>query len=183
MIATGCASPRSEGGDPGRCSSESFASIARAFTLGWRIQPLRRILRRRYDGPPAPQHCSGRVRKMSFPDPVAPYSRHELLAAQDGRWPERGVPCERCGVLVPQFADLQDVDRARILKLVTSGQMTLAQEEVKACTGAPERFAKIWVIHAGWPRPRSPGPPCPHCGMPLATSRAKQCLHCHRDWH
>jgi hypothetical protein len=52
-----------------------------------------------------------------------------------------------------------------------------------AATGAPPRFAKIWVIHEGKPQPRFPGPPCPHCGNPLASSRARQCLHCHRDWH
>ncbi len=25
--------------------------------------------------------------------------------------------------------------------------------------------------------------PCPHCGKPLATKLAKQCLHCGADWH
>jgi hypothetical protein len=26
-------------------------------------------------------------------------------------------------------------------------------------------------------------PPCPYCGAPLASPRAKQCLKCHFDWH
>ena len=73
-------------------------------------------------------------------------------------------------------------DVVRIVGLILK-QLMLAQQELKACTGAPQRFARIWVIHSGRPSPRNPGPPCPHCGKPLATSRAKQCLHCHEDWH
>ena len=111
------------------------------------------------------------------------YSRLELQQAQDGRWPERGDKCDLCGVHVPQFAELSDRDRARILKLVLEGRKILAQEELQACTGAPVRFAKIWVNHSGRPNHRFPGPPCPHCGGPLASSRAKQCLHCHANWH
>jgi hypothetical protein len=103
--------------------------------------------------------------------PLGPYTRSELEAAADGRWPDRGDKCERCGVLVPQFADLTDTDRTRIKRLILNGQLTLAREELKACTGAPERFAKIWVIHSGKPSARYPGPPCPHCGSALATSR------------
>ena len=26
-------------------------------------------------------------------------------------------------------------------------------------------------------------PPCPHCNAPLPSPRARQCLHCHTDWH
>ena len=112
-----------------------------------------------------------------------PYSRADLLEAGDGRWPDRGLKCDSCGVLVPVFAELTDADRARIVGIVTAGQPTLAQAELQACTGAPPRFAKIWVLHSGRPNARFPGPPCPHCGKPLASSRAKQCLHCHADWH
>lgn len=28
-----------------------------------------------------------------------------------------------------------------------------------------------------------PGPPCPYCGQPLRTARAKQCRACGTDWH
>jgi hypothetical protein len=111
------------------------------------------------------------------------YSREELLEAADGRWPERGLRCDSCGVLVPHFPELKDSDRARIIALVNGKHHMLAEAELRACTGAPPRFAKIWVLHAGRPNPRFPGPPCPHCGKPLASSRAKQCLHCHADWH
>jgi hypothetical protein len=55
--------------------------------------------------------------------------------------------------------------------------------ELGAVTGCNERWAKIWVLHSGRPHPRFDGPPCPHCGKALASLRAKQCLHCHADWH
>lgn len=28
-----------------------------------------------------------------------------------------------------------------------------------------------------------PGPPCPECGEPLRTSKARQCFNCGADWH
>jgi hypothetical protein len=90
-----------------------------------------------------------------------PYSRKEILAAQDGRWPDRGQKCDSCGVMVPQFAEFADSDRARILGIVAAGQHSLAQAELEACTRAPPRFAKIWVLHSGRPSPRFSGPPCP----------------------
>jgi hypothetical protein len=30
---------------------------------------------------------------------------------------------------------------------------------------------------------RAPGPPCPYCGAPLRTDKAKQCFNCGMDWH
>lgn len=30
---------------------------------------------------------------------------------------------------------------------------------------------------------KAPGPPCPHCGAPLRTAKAKQCRACGRSWH
>jgi hypothetical protein len=114
---------------------------------------------------------------------IKPYSREELRQAADGRWPDRGQKCERCGVLVPLFEELTVATRTRLLSLVVEGTLVRAEEELMAATGAPPRFAKIWIIHQGTPQPRFSGPPCPYCGNPLASSRARQCLHCHRDWH
>jgi hypothetical protein len=125
------------------------------------------------------------IRLRTSPSQVsnAPYSRAELLAAEDGRWPERGDRCERCGVLIPRFCDLSPGERADILNLKSEGGVVDAMDELRKRTGAPVRFAKIWVIHHGEAQPRYSGPPCPHCGKPLASDRAKQCLHCHTDWH
>ncbi len=112
-----------------------------------------------------------------------PYTRAELAEAADGRWPDRGIKCECCGTFVPEFEDFPDAARSRVLALIREERHMLAQAELMAATGAPVRFAKIWVIHGGQGRPRFPGPPCPHCGAPLPSSRSKQCLTCHADWH
>jgi hypothetical protein len=122
--------------------------------------------------------------RPSKPEPSnVPYSRDELRAADDGRWPERGDRCLRCGVLVPRFADLKANDRARLIDLIGKQEPVAAMDALRDLTGAPTRFAKIWVLHSGSPQPRYAGPPCPHCGERLASERAKQCLHCHADWH
>ena len=34
-----------------------------------------------------------------------------------------------------------------------------------------------------WLEGRRKGPPCPKCGEPLRTEKAKQCLKCGADWH
>ena len=43
-------------------------------------------------------------------------------------------------------------------------------------------FAGQKEKHAMMP-PRLDGPPCPYCGEPLRTARAKQCRKCLMDWH
>jgi hypothetical protein len=34
-----------------------------------------------------------------------------------------------------------------------------------------------------WLEGRRPGPPCPKCGQPLRTEKAKQCFSCGMSWH
>src|SRR6478735_3720992 len=79
------------------------------------------------------------VRLRTSPPQVsnAPYSRAELLAAEDGRWPERGDRCERCGVLIPTFCDLSPGDRADILNLKREAGVVDAMDELRKRTGAP----------------------------------------------
>lgn len=115
-------------------------------------------------------------------DRIQPYARDELKRAGDG-YPDRGERCHRCGVLVPRFADLSPAIETRLHELVRSGRKMAAMEELVAATGCPIRWAKIWAVHDGRAEPRFPGPPCPFCGKPLRTSKARQCPHCHADWH
>lgn len=111
-----------------------------------------------------------------------PYTRSEVVGLGDVD-PPRGPLCHHCGLRIPQFLDLTDTARARVLDLICSNQRIMAMRELQAQTGCSLRWAKLWVVHSGRPLSRRPGPPCPFCGAPLKTSRARLCLHCGRDWH
>ena len=108
----------------------------------------------------------------------APYSRQEVAQYTD-KPPERGLLCPKCGARIPEFGDLSDSDRFRIRQLISYQQRMLAIAELRAATGCSLDWAKLWVYHSGQPETS----PCPYCGKPLRTPLAKQCRHCHSDWH
>lgn len=112
------------------------------------------------------------------------YTREELLRAGEATFPERGPLCPRCGTRVPQFAELPEDAERRVLAHIHEGRLDLAVAELRRATGAPERWAKIWVQHEGKPMPHAyDGPPCPYCGEALRSASARQCLRCGMDWH
>jgi hypothetical protein len=111
------------------------------------------------------------------------YTRADLASIDPGAWPDRGQRCGQCKVTVPEFADLDAANAARIKRLVVNGQSVLAMQELAALVGCSLRWAKIWVLHLGQAKPTFPGPPCPRCGKPIRTSAARQCPHCFADWH
>lgn len=115
-------------------------------------------------------------------DSVRPYARAELEQAGHG-YPERGERCHRCGGRVPRFVDLSPSLESRLHELIRCGRSMAAMQELEAATKCPQRWAKVWVVHDGRAEARFPGPPCPYCGRPLRTSKARQCPHCHTDWH
>ena len=112
-----------------------------------------------------------------------PYTRAEVETA--GReWPDRGPLCPHCGLRIPQFAELSEVDERRVRELIREFRWIMAIAELEAATGCPLHWAQLWVEHAGRPKPDlKRSAPCPFCGMPLRTSLARQCRHCRRDWH
>ena len=58
-------------------------------------------------------------------DPIeTPYTREELLSAGDG-FPERGLLCPKCHTRIPQFAELSEADRSRILSLCATASRCL----------------------------------------------------------
>lgn len=42
---------------------------------------------------------------------------------------------------------------------------------------------RVVVLKDSVPREQPSNPPCPFCGQPLRTPKAKQCPWCHRTWH
>ena len=111
-----------------------------------------------------------------------PYTRDELKGIGN-ELPNRGPVCPKCGVHIPQFADLPEPDAHRIRELITNQRPAIAAMELRSATGCPLAWAKIWVHHRGSPDAVGTTAPCPYCGKPLITALAKQCRYCLMDWH
>jgi hypothetical protein len=99
----------------------------------------------------------------------------------EGQFPLRGEYCEHCERFIPAFADVASETERRIRALPKLQQMI----ELRTKTGCSLGWAKIWTLHPDGPRPKFGwvGPPCPNCGKPLRTYKAKQCVVCGADWH
>lgn len=111
-----------------------------------------------------------------------PYTCEELRCVGDGP-PTRGPICPKCQQHIPQFRDLAPQDEARVRHLICEDRQAAATRELRAFTGCPISWAKLWVVHAGHPDAIGTTAPCPYCGQPLMTARARQCRHCLMDWH
>ena len=110
-----------------------------------------------------------------------PYSRAELESLEDG-FPDRGILCSKCNTKIPVFEEMTVELESRVKKLIRENKKLMAMAELESALGCSKRWSKIWVIHSGKPTPEFPGPPCPYCGKPLKTSRAKFCMHCLTNW-
>jgi hypothetical protein len=111
-----------------------------------------------------------------------PYSREELLQVGEAL-PTRGPVCPKCRMHIPQFRDLEAKDEFRVRQLIAEERKAAAMQELRAYTGCPIPWAKLWVIHSGRADAVGTTAPCPYCGQPLRTARARQCQHCLMDWH
>jgi hypothetical protein len=115
-------------------------------------------------------------------DRARPYSRAEVeAAARTGAHPDRGLHCERCHVLIPQFVDLSEEAAEEIRAM---GHSVPAVARLREITGCPLGWASLWIIHGGRPHDAFFGTaPCPYCGQPLRSATSRQCRFCNRDWH
>jgi hypothetical protein len=112
------------------------------------------------------------------------YTRHELRSLGDSKWPKRGALCHKCGTLIPSFSDLSAEQEAQLRSLAKKNPVE-AMRQLSEVTGCSPRWAKIWVVHVDGPQPpdwKFRGPACPFCGKKLVSGRAKQCLHCGKNW-
>ena len=111
-----------------------------------------------------------------------PYSRDELQQVVEG-FPNRGPVCPKCQMHIPQFRDLTPQGEARVRQLICQNRKIAALQELRAFTSCPISWAKLWVLHSGRADAVGTTAPCPYCGKPLKTARARQCQHCLMDWH
>jgi hypothetical protein len=112
------------------------------------------------------------------------YFNHELKGLADEP-PRMGRYCEKCKVRIPHFLDLPPVVESRARGRARGTAKPTAIAEIRAATGCPESWAKIWVMHLDGPHIDQlyEGPPCPYCKKPLRTKVARQCVECGMDWH
>jgi hypothetical protein len=107
---------------------------------------------------------------------VIPYTRDELEGLPADAVPERGVYCKFCRSMIPEFADITPELAETVREAGWLDRMKFACNT----TGCPMLWARLWAM----PLPDGHNtPPCPECGEPLMTKRAKQCLECGADWH
>ena len=74
--------------------------------------------------------------------------------------PQRGPVCPKCGVHIPQFAELSESEAARIRHLITNQRPAMAMQELRSATGCPIAWAKIWVQQLTAIRARRCGADC-----------------------
>jgi hypothetical protein len=82
----------------------------------------------------------------------------------------------------PNLSPLSEAVEAEIAELIRTGPTAVAIKELYERTGWNAGDCVRWV-HERKMRLGPQPPPCPHCGVPLRTALAKQCVSCGMDWH
>ena len=74
---------------------------------------------------------------------------------------------------------------AELRRLIGQGHHVAAIKRYRAATGCGLADGAAWLNEylATFVPPIRTGTPCPYCGQPLRTPKAKQCRDCGMDWH
>ena len=88
--------------------------------------------------------------------------------------------CYRCGAEIPEFEFFEPF-KSRLRDLTNKHDRIQIVKELRDESGCEFATAKQWVSHKTFELPEAT--PCPYCGQPLRTARARQCRFCLRDWH
>ena len=92
--------------------------------------------------------------------------------------------CPRCGHQLPELRGLSHEQRLELRRIIDSSGPIHAIKRLRELSGCNLRDAKLWVGHRGIAgQGHEPLVPCPHCGEPLRSAKARQCRSCKRDWH
>jgi|SRR5215813_3239523 len=107
---------------------------------------------------------------------TSPNAKHAILLSE-AHWKR----CEKCNAAVPEFEFSESFEKeiSGLLRTNPSWVMHRLQQE-----GCEMSIAKAWTLHHIPSSDYAHEPtPCPWCGRPLRTEKAKQCRHCGKDWH
>jgi zinc-ribbon domain len=96
---------------------------------------------------------------------------HDLL-------PSQGGICARCGKFIAPIPRAVSKHDEQTIALIRNGQPVSAVKFLCDNTGCDLSAAKEMVEHMYGLAHRPLGGPCPSCGTPLRTPRAKLCAHC-----
>ncbi len=93
------------------------------------------------------------------------------------------IICDRCGEEVYKRELSLDV----IKELGKGTQMGLSIKEyaskLSELAGVPIEVATDWANHGLFQMCKEKKAHCPYCGGQLRTWKARQCMHCLKDWH
>ncbi len=85
--------------------------------------------------------------------------------------------CKRCG----EEISLSAPNISIVMELQKSPKEKHLQ--ILVAEGISQDIAEQWLLHEYYSSCQKKIAHCPYCNSELATSRAKQCLSCHRQWH
>ncbi len=119
---------------------------------------------------------------------LIPYSFEEA-STFGGGFPDRGIKCYKCNTYIPHFQAIDTGKTNQWKNILKTKGADAADDFLISLSGCNYRWAKIWRLHPNGPTAETKfeaefdlNMKCPYCGKVLRTKKAKQCLHCNKNW-